>query len=226
MWPVRRFFDPRFMGVIDTVDAKHQDLAERTANLSGSVDVFGGQLGETLRLLHAELDTSAETAAVIGRSLMELRDLSEQVYDVTSGRYLSRLSSGEVQDIDEAAARVLNYSVSHEGFAAQKHVWFNPPLLIQYEPNDVRLASVSERIAEAPYVFRALAGVQPGARVLDVGAAESTVCLSLAALGYVVTALRPPPEPAVTPELERGSRDDRGIRSYGSVRRRGVPLDD
>ena len=187
LWPVRRFFDPRFIGVIDVVDAKHQDL--------------GGQLAETLRLLHAELDTSAETASVIGHSLMELRDLSEQTYDVTSGRYLSRLASGGVQDIDEAVARVLNYSVSHEGFAAQKHVWFNPPLLIQYAPNDVRLASVSERIAEAPYVFRALAGVQPGARVLDVGAAESTVCLSLAALGYAVTALDPRPNPLSHPNL-------------------------
>jgi SAM-dependent methyltransferase len=54
---------------------------------------------------------------------------------------------------------------------------------------------VNERVVEVPYVFRALAGVEPGGKILDVGASESTLCLSLATLGYQVTAIDPRPNP-------------------------------
>jgi len=52
-----------------------------------------------------------------------------------------------------------------------------------------------------PYVFRGLAGIAPGTHVLDVGATESTVALSLASLGYEVTALDPRPYPLTHPRL-------------------------
>ena len=51
-------------------------------------------------------------------------------------------------------------------------------------------------------MFRALAGVDSGARVLDVGASESSVCLSLATLGYQVTAIDPRPNPLSHERLE------------------------
>jgi SAM-dependent methyltransferase len=194
LWPLRRFFDPRFAGVGQAVQVNHDDLAAR-------IDHTGAQLDETLWLLRADMDASNEAVSVLGRSLTELRDVTERMYDVTTSRYLTRLASGSVRDIDEHAAQLLNYSVSHEGFAAQKHVWFNPPLLVQYAPNDVRVAWVNERIAEMPYVFRALARIQPQATVLDIGSTESTVCLSLAALGYTVTALDPRPNPLSHPNL-------------------------
>jgi hypothetical protein len=45
-------------------------------------------------------------------------------------------------------------------------------------------------LIEAPFVFRSLAGIQPPARVLTVGGSGS-LCLSLASLGFDVTALDP-----------------------------------
>ena len=75
-------------------------------------------------------------------------------------------------------------------------------MLVGYEPEQVELRWVNERVVEIPYVFRALAGVDSGARVLDVGASESSVCLSLATLGYQVTAIDPRPNPLSHERLE------------------------
>jgi SAM-dependent methyltransferase len=92
-------------------------------------------------------------------------------------------------------ARILNYAASHQGFAAQANLWFNPPILVGYEAQKVGLRWVNERVVEVPYTFRALSRVPADAKVLDVGATESTVCLSLATLGYDVTAIDPRPNP-------------------------------
>jgi SAM-dependent methyltransferase len=83
----------------------------------------------------------------------------------------------------------LNYAESHRGFAAQRGLWFNPAVSLEYAEGDVRVSSVSERIIEVPYAFRALGTLPVGSRILDLGATESTVALSLAALGYRVTAI-------------------------------------
>ena len=96
---------------------------------------------------------------------------------------------GSVGDIDQSVAHLLNYASSHRGFAAQRDLWLNPPLSLAYEPGGVRLTNVNERIVEIPHVYRALARVEPGGKVADVGAVESLVALSLAMLGYEVTAV-------------------------------------
>ena len=57
------------------------------------------------------------------------------------------------------------------------------------------------RVAEAPYVFRALAGLESNASVLIVGGGESPVCLSLASLGYRVTLVGSRPYPISHPLL-------------------------
>ena len=49
--------------------------------------------------------------------------------------------------------------------------------------------SVNERIIEHPFVHANLAGVSPGARILDVGSNYSPLVLELAGLGFNVTAL-------------------------------------
>jgi 2-polyprenyl-3-methyl-5-hydroxy-6-metoxy-1,4-benzoquinol methylase len=72
---------------------------------------------------------------------------------------------------------------------------------ITYEPGDLTLGNVNERVAEVTYAFRALSGVDRGAKILDVGASESTVALSLASLGYDVTAIDPRPYPVEHPRL-------------------------
>ena len=43
---------------------------------------------------------------------------------------------------------------------------------------------VTERIVEVPFAMAALSRLEPGARILDIGSAESTFPLSAASLGY------------------------------------------
>lgn len=149
------------------------------------------------QLIQADMDAANEATTLIGQQLNELVGLIEQ----PSGMYVKRIADGTLADLDEASAYLIDRGTSYSGFAAERGLWFNPPILVKHRPGDVVLSAVSERIAELPYVFRALAGLLPGSRVLDVGATESTVSLSLAALGYEVTALDPRPYPLSHPGL-------------------------
>jgi Methyltransferase domain len=180
-WPARRFFDPRFTAVLQELDAVKR-IAAADAAAASELATFTGRTLDTV-LAHVEAQGRA-LAAVHAR----LEELDRRLaFDLEA--------APSVDDIDDNTARMLNYAASHEGFAAQANLWFNPSLLVAYEPRHVELRWVNERIVEVPYAFRALAGVAPPAKVLDVGATESSVCLSLATLGYDVTAVDPRPNP-------------------------------
>jgi len=149
------------------------------------------------QLIQADMDAANEATTLLGQQLNELVGLAEQ----PSGLYVKRIADGTVADLDGASAYLIDRATSYTGFAAERGLWFNPPILVKHRPGDVVVSAVNERIAELPYVFRALAALAPGSRVLDVGATESTVSLSLAALGYEVTALDPRPYPLAHPSL-------------------------
>ena len=181
VWPAKRFFDPRFTGVVQEInDVKRLIAADAAA--ANETATFTGRSLETV-LAHVEEH---------GRALDAVNARLEQLNQRIS---FDPDSPHSVDEIDENTARVLNYASSHKGFAAQANLWFNPPLLVGYKPRRVELRWVNERIVEAPYAFRALCRVEPHAKVLDIGAAESSVCLSLATLGYDVTAVDPRPNP-------------------------------
>jgi SAM-dependent methyltransferase len=127
------------------------------------------------------------------------RALAEQAQSLLAQASQMPRRGTELTDRDRS---LLNYASGHEGFAAQADLWFNPPLSLAYTKDRVVVADVNERIGEVPFVFRNLHGVPSGARVLDVGAAESTVALSLASLGYHVTALDPRGYPLSHPNLK------------------------
>jgi SAM-dependent methyltransferase len=180
-WPARRFFDPRFTAVLQEIDGIKRIVAA-DAGAANELATFTGRSLDTV-LAHVE-EHSRALEAVNAR----LDELGRRVaFDPDS--------THSVDEIDDNTARILNYASSHEGFAAQANLWFNPALLVAYEPKGVELGWVNERIVEVPYAFRALSRVEPGAKVLDVGAAESSVSLSLATLGYEVTAVDPRPNP-------------------------------
>ncbi len=106
-----------------------------------------------------------------------------------------------VDELEDALARVINYAESHEGFAAQLGLWLNPAISLRHHRGGVGVGDVNERILEVPFAFRALGSVPADGRVLDFGAAESSVALSLASLGYRVTALDLRPYPFTHPNL-------------------------
>jgi hypothetical protein len=221
LWPASRFFDPRFKGIATQVETAHhgierqaqvhhEDLVrhldevnrrlDAAAETSAELRAFGERvelaLGELRTVLTAEIETTTEATAVLGRSLADLlgetdrlRNLVESHVQAFSDPHVERVVGSRVDVLDEGVAKVLNFAESHRGFAAQRNLWFNPPLSLEYGRGGVDVSGVNERIAEVPYVTRALASLKRGATVLDVGAAENTLAFSLATLGYRVTAI-------------------------------------
>jgi 2-polyprenyl-3-methyl-5-hydroxy-6-metoxy-1,4-benzoquinol methylase len=198
LWPLRRFFDPRFAGI---AAAQNATIARQ--------DEARAVLQDLYRLAEADMDASNEATAVLGASIANLKGqlswLAEEV-ELLTQRYLTRAQEGSVEDLDERSAAFLNYSGSHRGFAAQAGLWLNPPVVIEYGRKTVEVAGTNERIIEIPYALRALAAAPASARVLDVGSAESTLALSLACLGYEVTAVDPRGYPFEHPRLRVESR--------------------
>ncbi len=106
-----------------------------------------------------------------------------------------------IEELGEGCAELLNYATGHRGFSAQAGLWFNHPLYVEHRPGGVGVASVNERIVEVPYVLQALAGLAEGSHILDFGATENTLALSLASMGHDVVALDFRPYPLQHPRL-------------------------
>jgi SAM-dependent methyltransferase len=177
-------------------------------------ELLRGDVAHLRDLIHADMDATSEAVTLLGRSFREIetsfaasvesleatRRLAEEASKGTE-TYVDELAHGAIEDLRGGAVRLLNYAAGHEGFAAQRHLWFNPPVNVQYADSEAFVGGVNERIAEIPFVLRALAEVPVGAKILDVGASESTLCLSLATLGYEVAAVDPRPNPLRHPNL-------------------------
>lgn len=126
---------------------------------------------------------------------------------VLIGTTLERLTDG--------SAEFLNWANGQTGYSAQAGLWFNPPIYIEHRAGKVVATEMNERVVELPYAMAAAAELQVGSRVVDVGATESTLAISLASLGYQVTAIAPRPYPfrhprlnAVTSPIEHWSPED------------------
>ena len=188
LWPARRFFDPRFVGVHEAV----QDVRRVVVADADAANELATYTGRTLDTIQGRLDEQGAKLASLDGRLEELT------------RFVG-FDPGEThstEDLDHRLAGLLNFEAGHEGFAAQSGHWFNPPVLVGYKTGKVDVRWVNERVVEVPYVFRALGGIEPGGKVLDVGASESTLSLSLATLGYRVTAIDPRPNPLTHELLE------------------------
>lgn len=209
-WPVRRLLDPRFQDVVrrlvDTRQAVHDEgMATRVAvgslteNVDQVVGAYAASSTETLSYLGSELRGFEGSIEQLAERVADLAGATEQVVYTERLDRLAR--EGRVADLDGAAAELINFAASHRGFAAQAELWLNPPLTVAHSAGDVRLGQVNERIVEVPFAMRALGRVPVGSRVLDFGSSESTLALSLATMGYRVTALDLRPYPFEHPNL-------------------------
>jgi 2-polyprenyl-3-methyl-5-hydroxy-6-metoxy-1,4-benzoquinol methylase len=184
-----------FLGAqLRALEAAAQDLRADDEALRVSTDRVRDELRAVQSVigeLHAENKAlRAELGALVFAPLERIRD-----------RFV-RLADGTTEDLDRPAADLLNYAASHRGFAAQEELWLNPPLVVEHGEREVRLSTVNERIVEIPFAMGAVSRLEAGARVLDFGSSESSLALSLASLGFAVTALDLRTYPFAHPRLE------------------------
>lgn len=195
--PFRRYFSPRFESLQARLDVALDELAVARKEIVRAENELMARTDRLSDVLTHDIEISTDTAKVMGTYLAQILAATETL----GPEQMKRLAKGEVADLDEGIAAVLSYAETSFGFASQRGLYFNPPVWIGYEPGNVRVLGVNERIAEVPYVFAAVGRLEPGSKVLDVGAAESLVSLSLASLGFDVTAVDPRPYPLRHPRL-------------------------
>lgn len=194
LWPLRHVLDSRFADV-------NRRLASVSENTLAGVGVeFSRMKSELDHVVGGYAINTLESVTFVGSQLRELQseiqdvreDMSrlvdEHVRQAVSNRF-AELTKGVPEDLDRPAADMLNYAFGHTGFAAQTELWMNPPLSVEHGVGEVRLTSVNERIVEVPFALRAISPLAAGAKVLDFGSSENSLALSLASLGYEVTAL-------------------------------------
>jgi hypothetical protein len=210
--PVRRLLDGRFADVNRRVndvrvDVQHQQAA--VEKLAGELAAHGATQAEALsytavglRRLEESLLTSLLTFEQATQSRQEqihseLRRLDELAYQ----QRLERVGHGPLSELDGPLADAINIASGHRGFAAQAGLWFNPPVTVELGEAHAEISDVNERIVELPFALSQLARLEPSAKILDIGGAESTFALSAASLGYMVTVLDPQGVPYKHPNL-------------------------
>lgn len=201
----RWFFDPRFDQLGTRIEGRLDELSNLSQQTQTEANALSEAIAETLTFLNrnnkelaAALADVTEPGGRIDRLSRELQRLIGKVEDLD--RHVTAIPEG----LDSLGLRdsvLLNHAESHTGFGAENGLWFNPAVNLRYSTGNVQLGEVNERIVEVPYVFEAMAGLDIGSRVLDVGCAESTVAFSLASLGYEVTGIDLHPYPFRHPNL-------------------------
>jgi hypothetical protein len=213
--PVTRPIDGRVADINRRVGDTRRAVEEHDDAMRGSVDKLiqsddatRGMVDQLSREIGTYATTATESNAYVGVEMRRLEDslhvLEERLNARVDGLVIDRLNhaaEAPLKDLDGAMANLLNRAGGHHGFAAETGLWFNPPVTVELSAGHARLASVNERIVEAPFAFSALARLEQPARILEIGSAESTFALSAASLGYHVTAVDLHPLPYSHPNL-------------------------
>jgi hypothetical protein len=84
LWPVRRFFDPRFQGVVDRVDAarnegdsRYQALAEHLRALTLVQEQTQHEVNQLHGLIRADMEATSDAVTLLGRSLRDIETALE-----------------------------------------------------------------------------------------------------------------------------------------------------
>lgn len=191
--------------LVDRVSSDTQTSAEFAATFRRSTDRLQHELHAMWAFLTAGsephfADLLQRSAAGDGQADIELAKLVADQLPGLADRIVGS-QEGVRLPIGPGTADFLNWSMGHNGPAAQAGVWFNPPVTVFHHDGTVRANDVNERIVEIPYVMGAVASLPAGSQVLDFGATESTVSLSLASLGHDVLACDLRPYPLRHPRL-------------------------
>jgi hypothetical protein len=192
--------------LVERVSSDTQTSAEFAATFRRSTDKVHDELGALWTFLTAGAEPRfaellQRSAAGDGQADIELAKLLHERMPGLTDRVVGE-HEGVRLPIGPGTADFLNWSNGHNGPAAQAGVWFNPAITVFHHDGTVRTNDVNERIVEVPYVLGAVASLPAGSLVLDFGATESTVSLSLASLGMDVIAADLRPYPLQHPRIQ------------------------
>jgi hypothetical protein len=202
-----RHLDGRFNAFESRIGSNTQTATEFANSFRRSTDRLHGELErmwawatEGLDPQLAELVRRAssgepEAELALGKLIAErLPGTADRVTGAAEGQQLP---------IGPGTADFLNWANGPTGPSGQAGVWVKQPMSLLHHDGTVRVAEVNERIVEVPWVMGLAASLPPGSLVLDLGAAESTVSLSLASLGLDVIAADVRPYPFRHPRIEQ-----------------------
>jgi len=183
------------VGRLDQVDGRVDKLQSSLESSHSAAFDQVSMHGVALRKLETTIDATRQELADTRQ------DLTERIANAAPSVQLRQLVGAPLPEIDESASAFLNYTQSHVGPLADAGLWVNHPFNVEWSRGSARLGSVNERIMEQPFVFGAVADLNPGARILDLGGGESTVGFALASLGHHVTVIEPQGYPFRHPNL-------------------------
>jgi uncharacterized coiled-coil DUF342 family protein len=103
-WPFRAFFDRRFEGVLQRVDAGRHEAAARERYANGRHEELQGELATLYRLLRADMDATNEAVDLRARALAEVAGSSEAILEqvtelrATLDELISRLDAERLEE--------------------------------------------------------------------------------------------------------------------------------
>jgi hypothetical protein len=208
MTPLRRLLDGRFADVnrrVEGARAAVEQQSEAIRSLTLGIEAYSATQNEAVSYTGVELRRFADSLSRLAASLQAheeriLREV-ERLDQRDFGQRMERTSRGSLSELDGAFADAVNFATGHRGLAAQAGLWFNPAVTVELGEGRASISNVNERIVELPFALGRLARLDPPARILDLGGAESTFALSAASLGYRVTVLDPQGVPYEHPNL-------------------------
>jgi 2-polyprenyl-3-methyl-5-hydroxy-6-metoxy-1,4-benzoquinol methylase len=194
--------------VVRHIDGRITELESRVSSDTQTATEFANSFRRSTDRLRSELASMwAWATAGVEPGLAELitrsgagdvdadLELGKLIHDQLPGAAdrVVGAHEGARLPIGPGTADFINWANGHTGPAAQAGVWVNQAINLFHHDGTVRLGEVNERIVEVPWVMGLATSLEPGSLVLDFGATESTVALSMAALGLDVIAadLRP-----------------------------------
>ncbi len=224
--PLTAFVDKRFGDLFTHVSNVAADLRRDLPN-DVAAGVVGGvveALDDHRAALHESVEQIEPTVVSLAEATVFLQQVAErlevrlvQQVDVTSaeraiahlraephlGAAIERLlERTPLAELEPWLADLANWLGSHRSPQSEVGLWVNNPVVVRLFAGGAEVGAVNERIVELPYVYAALATVSPDRPVLDLGAAESTLALSLASSGRRTYAVEPRGYPFSHPNLE------------------------
>jgi SAM-dependent methyltransferase len=106
-------------------------------------------------------------------------------------------------ELEHTRRELLRSVDTGQGAKARAGLYFNEPVMVDYdEKGQAYWAATSERIVERAWLFRELAALPPGSRVVDVGCSESLISFELASTGFKVVGVDVRDYPLTHPNLQ------------------------